>query len=255
MRKYKPHVIYVAVNIVNNKKYIGKDIAWPNRKTAHISCANRPNAGFYFHSAIRKHGAHNFVWCILEFADTPAELAQKEIDWISCLSPEYNLTPGGEGRTAPHREETKLKIGKSHKGMKKKSGYRHTEETLKLLTDLAQERSRIAKESAVPYVRKPRGTLLWWNNGEICYRGVKPPDETWSAGRIGWAETKESGEFSECTYCSAMVEHVKYHEIYCKKNPQAYTQSKVACEYCGLTCSKSNHTRWHGDKCKAKPDK
>jgi len=27
---------------------------------------------------------------------------------------------------------------------------------------------------------------------------------------------------------------------------------KITCEYCGLVCSKHMHTRWHGNKCKAK---
>ena len=28
---------------------------------------------------------------------------------------------------------------------------------------------------------------------------------------------------------------------------------KITCDHCGKTCSKSNHTKWHGNNCKNKP--
>ena len=34
------------------------------------------------------------------------------------------------------------------------------------------------------------------------------------------------------------------------ENHWTFKYNKITCMHCGLSCSKSNHTRWHGNKCK-----
>ena len=34
------------------------------------------------------------------------------------------------------------------------------------------------------------------------------------------------------------------------KNHWTAKHKKLQCSYCGVSCSKSNHTKWHGDKCR-----
>jgi hypothetical protein len=47
---------------------------------------------------------------------------------------------------------------------------------------------------------------------------------------------------------SFSAEHLTNMSISAKKKP------KVICEHCGISCIKSNHTRWHGDKCKQRKE-
>ena len=94
--------IYVVTNTVNGKVYVGKtvkpfDARWKNHKEQ-----ARCKSSFYFHNAIRKHGADAFTFEIVDMAFSEDALNEKECERIRRESSAekafgYNLTLGGEG--------------------------------------------------------------------------------------------------------------------------------------------------------------
>lgn len=109
-------VIYETVNLINGKKYIGKD------------SKNNPNylgSGKYLKAAIVKYGKNNFRKHILERCTSLEELNIREVYWLQLLgckeSREYynatdTVTPCRVG--VPLSEDHKSKISLSSKGKK-----------------------------------------------------------------------------------------------------------------------------------------
>jgi hypothetical protein len=94
--------VYQALNIVNGKKYIGKESGKLfSRKESHIYMSISYDSQLYFHRAIRKHGLDVFIWSIISHHNTDKEAldAEKEEIGKSIKNGEilYNMTWGGEG--------------------------------------------------------------------------------------------------------------------------------------------------------------
>lgn len=115
-------IIYMAVNTVNNKVYIGKSIkSLEERKQNHrYEMQNYRETHRHLYRSMNKHGFEAFGWDILE--ELPdEELSEAEKFWITYYKsiglPLYNLTVGGDGIWGYHHtEETKAKIGTANKG-------------------------------------------------------------------------------------------------------------------------------------------
>jgi group I intron endonuclease len=131
-------IIYQITNIVNNKRYIGKTTKTiTDRFNSHLATA-KYGSKTYLHKALRKYGQEKFKISLIE-KDIFSEdiLAEREKFWIKKISPEYNMTKGGEGSTGrilseeslikmsiksknrkrnPHSEETRQKISSALKG-------------------------------------------------------------------------------------------------------------------------------------------
>lgn len=108
-------LIYKATNIVNGKIYIGQTVnTLKYRKDQHFresKSGSRQNT--YFHNAIIKYGENNFVFEIIDYADSIEELNNKEAYWISEYNSTdrnigYNLDSGG--KNCKKSESTKKKI-------------------------------------------------------------------------------------------------------------------------------------------------
>jgi len=109
-------IIYEIKNLINGKKYIGKD------------SKNNPNylgSGKYLKLAIKKYGRKNFKKIILEICSTLEELNNREVYWLQALGckddPMYynatdTITPCRAG--TPLSDEHKRKISQAHKGKK-----------------------------------------------------------------------------------------------------------------------------------------
>jgi len=89
--------IYVIVNKLNGKLYVGSTKSLANRlknylNLAHIAAQkNRP-----IHNAILKYGLVNFAFIIVEEVDTNLHnVEDRETFWILRLNPEYNATKNG----------------------------------------------------------------------------------------------------------------------------------------------------------------
>ena len=109
--------IYVITNTVNNKKYIGQSIDHENRWKQHER-DSRKGSIYPIHCSIRKYGIENFSFKVIESVDTQEEANSREDFWINSLNTrnsEHGYNIRGGGATGLHSEETKKKIGESHK--------------------------------------------------------------------------------------------------------------------------------------------
>lgn len=91
-------VIYKATNLINGKSYIGQTKNFEIRKSQHLKAKDN----YIFHLALKKYGAMNFEWTILEECKDE-ELNEKEIYWIEqydTYNNGYNSTKDGDNADA-----------------------------------------------------------------------------------------------------------------------------------------------------------
>lgn len=111
--------IYRITNITNGKFYIGQT-KYPIRKrfNDHVAAA-KSNSTYHLHRAIRKYGAENFTVELVESLQNQSQLNERERYWIATLTPQYNMTSGGEGsdywKGKSFSEEHRRKIGEAGK--------------------------------------------------------------------------------------------------------------------------------------------
>ncbi|MBW4695322.1 MAG: GIY-YIG nuclease family protein [Lyngbya sp. HA4199-MV5] len=108
---YDKGIIYLATNLVNGKQYVGLtttslEVRWAR----HLEQVSRKEASF-IHKEISEFGEENFILEVIDQADNPKELREKEREWIQklkTLTPNgYNVTMGGELGGSPGKP-TKL---------------------------------------------------------------------------------------------------------------------------------------------------
>lgn len=91
-------IIYQITNKITNDFYIGKTTNDIEKRFYHHKYnSQKRNSQTYLHRAIRKYGIEAFSISKLDEANNLEELNEKEISWIRKLSPNYNMTKGGEG--------------------------------------------------------------------------------------------------------------------------------------------------------------
>lgn len=108
--------VYLFINQINNKLYIGSSISLSKRMASHIYHANSDkNRKIVFYRAMRKYKLENFSLAILELC-TPDIIVCSELEqkWMNYYKPEYNV----------------LKIVRSS------FGFRHSLDTIKKLKQL-----------------------------------------------------------------------------------------------------------------------
>jgi group I intron endonuclease len=149
------YVAYCFTNKINSKKYVGITSNMNRRFKQHKSGRNRCPV---FLSAIKKYGFENFEFAIIEKNLTCEEaklLEKKFIKNFNSMVPNgYNRTEGGDA-SVKHSEESKNKISESNKNYLLNNphvriGTKHSEETKKLLSELALKRTN-----------RPRGVDHW----------------------------------------------------------------------------------------------
>ena len=109
-------VIYMTVNMLDNKFYIGKDEKNKNHYYG---------SGLYLNRAIKKYGKENFKKFILQICSNRNELNERERFWIKLTKAQelgYNIADGGQGGyTGPastKQIETRILNGLKSKGRK-----------------------------------------------------------------------------------------------------------------------------------------
>ena len=146
--------IYLIINLVNNKYYVGSSNDCNKRFIQHKSELNRNIHGNrHLQKAWNKYGEHNFKLFIIDFV-VENSLEAKEQEWIIKLHAcnrdmGYNICAAGRSQKgvkrseefklknsithlgSKHLEETKIKIGKSKLG--KKRGKRSAEWQAKIV--------------------------------------------------------------------------------------------------------------------------
>lgn len=96
------YTVYIAINIVNGKRYIGvTGKGMKHRANAHWGKARAGGRECpRFYDALRKYGKDGFAWKILCTRKGMAEAYRREFLYIEQFKPEYNVADGG--RSLPH---------------------------------------------------------------------------------------------------------------------------------------------------------
>jgi group I intron endonuclease len=140
-------VIYLVTNKINGLKYIGQTIkTLEERKNQHIKNALR-GSKYHFHRAIKKYGPDNFEWEVLEGVVSVDDLNYLEIYYIekynTFIGEGYNSTKGGHGCSGwKHSEETKRIIGEKSKEQIRKP---LTNEQRKKLSDFQKDKTLVER--------------------------------------------------------------------------------------------------------------
>ena len=155
--------IYMYVNKINGKKYIGQAQNFTRRHKEHQWSSHNEADSSYdypFHKAIRKYGIDGFDIVILkenietrEMMDYYEKLFIKEHDCLAKDSKGYNVSEGGKGgnkfagRTEEQMNETRLKMRESSKGEKSNTYGKPRSEKIK------QEQAQRMKGNTYTYER------------------------------------------------------------------------------------------------------
>ena len=105
--------IYLIINKVNNKLYVGSTINPVKRWSTHKwNCSHNQYPNLAIYRAMNKYGVENFSFEVIEAFDSVEPMTEAEIWWISyfkMLGAElYNMTPGGDGCTSIPEESKKI---------------------------------------------------------------------------------------------------------------------------------------------------
>jgi group I intron endonuclease len=124
-------IIYITTNLINNKKYIGKD---RNNIPSYIG------GGILLKEDIKKYGKNNFKKEILEHCDNLVSLSEKEIFWLNRFdasnNPDfYNLTNKSYGSLkGPTKTDKYMKRGSKISSSRKGKKYPNVSRALKGLS-------------------------------------------------------------------------------------------------------------------------
>lgn len=118
-------IVYKITNRINGMSYVGKTIFdLAHRRSRHINNALNNRDNIYFHNAIKKYGADNFDWDVVDECGDIDELNRLEIYYIGffdSFNNGYNMTKGGDGSVGYELTEShKQKISEACKGIKRK---------------------------------------------------------------------------------------------------------------------------------------
>lgn len=110
-------IVYLAVNRVNQKAYVGQTVkSLPKRISLHIAAPKNP-----FGRALAKYGRGSFDFAIVRQCESKSEMDEVErrlISQLGCRVPVgYNVTDGGQGCFGyRHNETAKAKMRGPRKG-------------------------------------------------------------------------------------------------------------------------------------------
>lgn len=99
----RPGIIYLAVNRVNQKAYVGQTTILPIsiRINTHAWRGENYASASYFQRALAKYGPESFDFAVLEGCSTKEQLNEREREWIKIMGSTapvgYNIGAGGEG--------------------------------------------------------------------------------------------------------------------------------------------------------------
>ncbi len=113
------YIVYVVVNTLNNKCYVGMTCQSLDKRWYDHCNAARNGSSYYFHRALRKYGFEvweRHVWLRCDSHKVANINETQTIVEFESHKPKkgYNRTMGGDGCSAT--EETRRKISEAHKG-------------------------------------------------------------------------------------------------------------------------------------------
>lgn len=178
--------IYLIVNILNNKVYIGSSCNTRNRWRLHVNqLNNNKHHSIILQRAWNKYSSEQFVFTIFENCE-PDQLLIREQYWIDILKPEYNIcktagSPLGHKHTKEFRENiSKRLIGNTYTLGHKASA----------LTKAKMSKARLGKKLP-PFSDAHRKNISLARIGithklkEFCKNGHKYTNENTSYRKVG----------------------------------------------------------------------
>lgn len=209
--------IYRITNHITSQCYIGKTTNTIEKRFArHISNALRGDETYLYRS-MRKYGVENFSVDIVEETNAQ-ELNEREIFYIQEISPELNMTVGGEGGSTTHNRIW-INDGVTNK-----------------------------------YILKADDIPEGYVKGRIC-KFNDPEFQKSMAKRASLKMTKE--DFMKRGEAISKSKKGKTHigvphsqETKRKLSEISINRKKIKCEHCNILVISAMYARWHGDKCK-----
>lgn len=134
--------IYKILNISNGRFYVGSSVQIESRIFKHLAFLRRgdhPNK--HLQAAFSKYKEQNFDFELLEVCQK-SELLAREQHYIDSLNPEYNICKvAGNTLGYRHNHAARNKMSIANAGNKRHLGKAHSEETKKIIGDLAAQRT------------------------------------------------------------------------------------------------------------------
>jgi hypothetical protein len=232
-------IIYKVTNTVNGKIYIGQTInSLDHRKSGHYRDlrARKVNYGA-FHNALAKYKEDEFIWEIIDNADSIDELNQKEQYWISFYDSTnkekgYNRDSGGSN--CKKSKETLEKIGAKTKERFLNPDFKKT--VLNGLKDGTKKWQEKCKAKRVSWVCPFCGTVIEnlppWEAKKKKVCSVKCPEYKVNPKGLTLANerNKERFEARDREIRDFIYAWCLYHKEYIYKCPK----NKIAPAYKGL---------------------
>ena len=114
-------ILYRATLVADGRKYYGiTKRTLEERREGHLKDA-MAGKGFYFQSALKKHGAEAFIWEVVEQHDDLDLLCEREKHWIAkegTTDPSKGFNLAGGGQMFRPSEETSKKLSEQKQGEK-----------------------------------------------------------------------------------------------------------------------------------------
>lgn len=211
--------MYIIKNLINGKEYIGKTMNMKERMAYHSS-----GKRLTIHLAIRKYGIENFqVYCEYFPEKSEDELFLMEKSMIAqynTIAPNgYNISEGGRGISGyRHTEETKKIISEKHKGSNNYFyGKKHTQETKDYISSInrgrvltLEQRSKISKNTkGVPRTLEVRKKISEKNLGRRANEETRKRISEGHLGQIPWNKGKKGGVFQGKTHSDETKEKLR----------------------------------------------
>lgn len=180
--KIKLSGIYVIINTLNNKIYIGSTNNLYGRLKCHFNkLASNKHVSPHLQNSYNKYGKNNFSYLILEYCGIDL-LEQREQFYCNLLKPEYNIRPvARNNKGIPLSEAHKKKLSLAHKGKKKSPEHIEKLRKLKLGSKLSEEaKKKIALKSKGRKMPESHVQMLKNRNKEFYDKFHKRAIETTS---------------------------------------------------------------------------
>lgn len=143
--------IYLIVNNVNGKTYVGKRKF--KYKSSTFSKDGYMGSGKYLKAAQKKYGIENFEKFLITYTSSEEDACEKEQFWITEYrrrgKAEYNISKGGDGgdirKGYKNSPETRKKLSESWK-KRKENGWTFSDEALKKMAN-AKRGKKLSEET------------------------------------------------------------------------------------------------------------
>lgn len=161
-------IVYMAVNLVNGKKYIGITCDYLSRRKSKHYFSAKKGANTLIAKAIRKYGIDSIRFDVLSEWPTYSQAKDEEIRLIAALKPEYNLTAGGDGALGyKHSKEARELMSRLHKGRpgywKGKKLPQHVVDNMKRVQAARTDKKRVLALGPI----KSRKKVVCLDDGQI----------------------------------------------------------------------------------------